>query len=158
MTTIRIPVSRPATIERPEGNAASADTLAETLYTAAGRYEEFSDEVVTLSRLDSVWWGESFASYQDAASTVGSEHGRMARTLQRVARATTSYADTLRDLLRTYDDLVERKSGLDGERQQLIADVRGATEPTPAEVAPRTSAISCCRSPSRPDLRSTRSS
>ena len=135
MTAIRIPASRPAEVKPPEGDPASADTLAEALYAASGRYEEFADEAVTLSNLQSIWWGESFEAYQGAAATVGGEHARMATTIERVARATTSYADTLRDLERSYDDLVERKTALDGNRDLLIEEVRRAEDPTPAEVA-----------------------
>ena len=56
--TIEVPASQPATLPEPPGDAAQCDTLAETLYTAAARYEEFGEEATQLHNLTGYWWGE----------------------------------------------------------------------------------------------------
>ncbi|MBC9732523.1 alpha/beta hydrolase [Nocardioides marmotae] len=131
---IEVPPSQPETVVKPEGNPAGADTLAERLYTAAGRYEEFSDETAQIQWIGG-WYGDAADAYREATTEAGGEHASMATTVQRVARAVTAYADTLRDLLRTYEEQVDRKEALDGRRTALIADINATAEATPEVVA-----------------------
>lgn len=131
---IEVPPSQPDRIIEPEGDPAAADTLATTLYTAAGRYEEVADTAAE------VWWvtgwtGDAADAYGEATKSAGDEHAAMATTVQRVGRAVTAYADTLRDLSRTYEELVDRKGSLDGRRTALLADIDAVTEATPEVVA-----------------------
>ncbi|WP_210438931.1 alpha/beta hydrolase [Nocardioides xinjiangensis] len=132
--TIEIPASVPARLERPEGDAGGADALATTLYTAAGRYEEFADRSRELQELGS-WAGVAYQGYKEASAKASGEHAAMATTVRRVARGVTAFADTLRDLVSDHDDLVERKRGLDDRRAQLIADINAATDATDNEIA-----------------------
>jgi uncharacterized protein YukE len=132
--TIEVPPSQPAQVVRPEGDPGGADTLAEALHSASGRYEEFADETARIQWIGG-WYGDAADAYRAATAEAGGEHEAMARTVERVGRAVSAYADTLRDLLRTHDDLVERKSALDGQRDGLIADINATTEATPEVVA-----------------------
>lgn len=132
--TIEVPASVPAQLRKPEGDAGGADTLATTIHAAAGRYEEFADRCRELQTLGS-WTGIAYASYQEASGTASTEHTAMATTVRRVGRGVTAFADTLRDLLRDHEDLVERKRGLDDRRTALIADINAATDVTDAEIA-----------------------
>jgi hypothetical protein len=124
--TIEVPASAPARIRRPEGDAGGADTLASTLYAASGRYEEFGDRSRELQDLGG-WAGVAYQSYKEASSKASGEHSAMATTVRRVARGVTAFADTLRDLLRDHEELVERKRGLDDRRTTLIG--RSDTSP-----------------------------
>ena len=133
-TVIEVPASQPAQVRRPEGDGGGADALAESLYTAAGRFEEVSDEAATMLALGS-WFGGAYESYRGTATEVTGEHAAMSRTVQRVARAVTAYADTLRDLLRTWEDQVGRKQALDDRRRQLLADIEAAVDPSENDVA-----------------------
>lgn len=132
--TIDVPPSQPPRVVKPEGDATGADELAETLYTTAGRYEEVSDEAAQIQYVQG-WIGDAADAYRGATATAGSEHAAMATTVQRVGRAVTAYADTLRDLLRTYDEQVDRKEALDARRTALIADINATAEATPDVVA-----------------------
>ncbi|NHC21846.1 hypothetical protein G6553_01480 [Nocardioides sp. IC4_145] len=132
--TIDVPPSQPAEVVRPEGDPGGADTLAEALHTASGRYEEFSDETARIQWIGG-WYGDAADAYREATAEAGEEHAAMARTVERVGRAVTAYADTLRDLLRTYEEQVDRKEALDARRSALIADINAATEATPDVVA-----------------------
>ena len=132
--TIEIPASVPAQIKKPEGDAGGADGLATTIYAAAGRYEEFADRCRELQELGS-WAGIAYRSYKEASGEASTEHSAMATTVRRVGRGVTAFADTLRDLLRDHEDLVERKRGLDDRRTALIADINAATEATDNEIA-----------------------
>lgn len=132
--TIEVPASVPAQIRKPEGDAGGADALAATLYTAAGRYEEFADRSRQLQDLGS-WAGVAYQSYKEASGEASGEHSRMATTVRRVGRGVTAFADTLRDLLRGHEELVERKRGLDDRRTQLIADITAAVDPTDDDIA-----------------------
>ncbi|MCY7401551.1 MAG: alpha/beta hydrolase family protein [Nocardioides sp.] len=132
--TIEVPASVPARIGKPEGDAGGADALAATLYTAAGRYEEFADRSKELQNLGS-WTGIAYDAYKIASGTASGEHSAMATTVRRVGRGVTAFADTLGDLVRDHDELVERKRGLDERRTALIADINAATEATENEIA-----------------------
>ncbi len=132
--TIEIPASVPAQVKKPEGDAGGADGLATTIYAAAGRYEEFADRCRELQELGS-WAGIAYQSYKEASGEASTEHSAMATTVRRVGRGVTAFADTLRDLLRDHEDLVERKRGLDDRRTALIADINAATEATDNEIA-----------------------
>ncbi|NYE35863.1 pimeloyl-ACP methyl ester carboxylesterase [Nocardioides cavernae] len=132
--TIEIPASVPAQLKKPEGDAGGADTLATTLYAAAGRYEEFADRAKQLQDLGS-WTGVAYRSYKEASGEASGEHSAMATTVRRVGRGVTAFADTLRDLLREHEELVERKRSLDARRTQLIADINAATDPTENDIA-----------------------
>ena len=81
---IDVPVSRP-TLERPQGDAGGADSLATTLYRAASRYEDFSDEATQLGDLHSSWWGDAYDAYRGAAGGASEEHSRMSDTVRRCA-------------------------------------------------------------------------
>lgn len=132
--TIEVPGSAPAQIKKPEGDPGGADALAATLYTAAGRYEEFADRSKELQSLGS-WTGIAYAAYKEATATASGEHTAMGTTVRRVARGVTGFADTLRDLIRDHDELIERKRGLDERRTALIADINAATGATENEIA-----------------------
>lgn len=132
--TIEVPASVPAQIKKPEGDPGGADTLANTLYAASARYEEFSDRAQGLQDLGS-WTGIAYDAYKRASGKASGEHAAMGTTVRRVARGVTGFADTLRDLVRDHEDLVERKRGLDDRRTALIADINAATGATPNEIA-----------------------
>ena len=132
--TIEIPASVPAQLKKPEGDPGGSDTLATTLYSAAGRYEEFADRSHELQQLGS-WAGVAYRAYQEASTEASGQHSAMATTVRRVARGVTAFADTLRDLISDHEDLVERKRGLDERRTALIADINAATDPTEADIA-----------------------
>lgn len=131
--TIEVPAPQPE-IRRPDGDPGGADSLAQALYATAGRYEEFADAGEGLRDL-SGWWGSAYTAYQEAAGTASGEHVSLARTVKRVANAVTAYADTLRDLLRTYDELRDRRTALDGDRADLIADINATTDATPSDIS-----------------------
>lgn len=131
---IDVPVSRP-TLERPQGDAGGADSLATTLYRAASRYEDFAEEATQLGDLHSSWWGDAYDAYRGAAGGASDEHSRMSDTVRRVGRAVSAYADNLRVHKRTHDDLVEAKAAADGDRTQLVQDVQAATDVTEAQIA-----------------------
>lgn len=132
-TVITVPASVPARIDPPQGDADGSDTLATTLYATAARFEEFADRCTEMPTLGE-WAGIAYRSYVAASSRAAGEHAAMARTVQRVARGVTAFADTLRDLVRDHDDLVGRKLILDVRRGQLLSDINAAAEATPAEV------------------------
>ncbi|GAA1916278.1 alpha/beta hydrolase [Nocardioides hwasunensis] len=132
--TIEVPASVPAQVKKPEGDAGGSDALATTLYEAAGRYEEFADRAQEVQDLGS-WAGVAYAAYKEASGTASTEHAAMGVTVRRVARGVTAFTDTLRDLLRDHDDLLERKRGLDDRRTTLIADIDAAVDVTEAQVA-----------------------
>lgn len=132
--TIEIPASVPAQLRRPEGDPGGIDILADTLYAAAARYEEFSDRATGLQTLGS-WAGSAYEAYKEASGEASGEHAAMATTVRRVGRGVTAFADTLRDLVREHEELVERKRRLDERRTQLIAEINAATDPTEGEVA-----------------------
>ncbi|WP_121256268.1 alpha/beta hydrolase [Nocardioides ferulae] len=131
--TIEVPASQP-TIRRPEGQPGGSDTLAETLYTAASRYEEFADEADQLLAPRG-FSGQGQNAYQAAGGKAAGEHRAMATTVERVARAVTAYADTLRDLLREWQELSDRQDVLDDRRTALIADINATTDATEAQIA-----------------------
>ncbi|WP_110181286.1 alpha/beta hydrolase [Nocardioides solisilvae] len=122
---IEVPSEVPA-IERPEGNPAAADSLAEALYTTAARYEEFGDNAASLQNFDGSWRGAAYAAYKEAAAKASGEHSSMAATVKRVAHAVTSYADTLRDLRRTHEQLSDRRTNLNARTASLLEDIRAA--------------------------------
>lgn len=132
--TIEVPASAPAQLRKPEGDPGGTDGLASTLYTAAARYEEFADRANELQSLGS-WAGIAYAAYKQASTTASGEHAAMGTTVRRVARGVTGFADTLRDLLRDHDDLVERKRGLDDRRTALITDINATSDATPDVIA-----------------------
>lgn len=123
--TIEVPASVPARLRRPEGDPGGADALATTLYAAAGRYEEFADRAREVSILGS-WTGMAYQAYKEASAEASGEHSAMSTTVRRVGRGVTAFADSLRDLVRDHEELVERKRGLDERRTQLISDINGA--------------------------------
>ncbi|GAB2456489.1 hypothetical protein GCM10027062_40890 [Nocardioides hungaricus] len=131
--TVDVPPSQPE-IRRPEGEPSGADALAETLYTASGRFEEVADRASQLLTL-SGWFGAAADAYRGATSRASGEHTAMSRTVQRVGRAVTAYADTLRDLLATWRQLTDRKRVLDDRRAALLADIAATAEATPEAVA-----------------------
>ncbi|WP_101523458.1 alpha/beta hydrolase [Nocardioides houyundeii] len=131
--TINVPAAEPE-MTAPKGEAGSADTLADTLYAVAGRYEEVGDTAETLRPMNGVWTGDAYQAYQDAAGRVSTEHSAMGTTVKRVAHAVTAYADNLRDLKRAYWDLKDRRTALDATRSTLISDIESAVDLTPAQV------------------------
>ena len=133
-TVIEVPPSEPAQVRRPEGDAGGADSLAEQLYTASGRYEEMADEAGQLQVLGA-WFGTAYDTYLEKSQRVATEHDAMARTVERVGRAVTAYADTLRDLTRDWEQQVDRKTALDGRRRQLLADIEATIDPSEDVVA-----------------------
>lgn len=130
--TIEIPASRP-TLRKPEGDAGGCDSLSETLYAVSGRYEQFGEEATQLQSVRS-FRGDAYDAYKTATGKASGEHSAMARTVERVGRAVTSYADNLREHLVDHDYLVERKTALDRDREDLIRDVNTAGEATPEEI------------------------
>jgi hypothetical protein len=132
--TIEVPASVPAEIKKPEGDPGGVDSLATTLYTAAARYEEFADRSRELQDLGS-WTGIAYDAYKEASGVASTEHAAMSTTVRRVGRGVTSFADTLRDLLRDHEELLERKRGLDEWRTALIADINAAVDPTEDTIA-----------------------
>ena len=136
MSTVTIDVPAPvAQIPRPDGNPASAESLAESLYAVAGRYEEFGDAATSLQDLNDGWWGQAYTAYREAAGKASGEHASMAATIKRVGHAVSSYADTLTDLLRDHEQLADRRTALNGTRAQLIIDINATVEATPAVVS-----------------------
>lgn len=133
-TVIEVPASQPAVVRKPQGDAAEADVLAESLYTAAARYEEVGDEAGQLQALAG-WYGTAYDAYLAATKDVATEHSAMAHTVRRVGRSVTSYADTLRDLLRDWEVVVEVKSTLDERRRTLLADIEATTDPSENDIA-----------------------
>lgn len=133
MTTILVPASKP-TIRKPDGDAGGCDDFAQTLYTAAGRLEEFGDEATQLRDLRSGWHGVAYDAYRTASGKASGEHSAMSTSVKRVGRAVTAYADTLRDHLREWEGLVDRKSTLDSDRDSLVTKINEATDPTPEEI------------------------
>jgi uncharacterized protein YukE len=126
--TVEVPAARP-TIRTPDGDVGGAEALAEQLFTASSRYEEFGDEAASLRQLSDGWWGDAFEAYRRASASARDEHDALARTLERVARAATSYAETLRRLKAEADDLVDRRTRLDHLRQELLDDIASAAAP-----------------------------
>ena len=131
---IEVPASVPALLHKPEGDPAGVDSLATTLYATSGRYEEFADRAHELQGLAS-WQGLAYDAYKVASTEASAEHSAMSTTVRRVARGVTGFADTLRDLVRAYDDLVELKSDLDSRRTALIADINAAVDVTENHIA-----------------------
>ena len=132
--TIEVPASVPARLRRPEGDPGGADALATTLYAAAGRYEEFADRAREVQTLGS-WTGVAYQAYKEASAEASGEHSAMSTTVRRVGRGVTAFTDTLRDLVRDHEELVERKRGLDERRTQLISDINGAVDPSDDAIA-----------------------
>lgn len=130
---IEVPSSRPAALPEPDGDPASIDALADTLAVVGSRYEEFGDEAVVLREIRT-WSGEAFDRYRPAADRVAREHEAMARTVERVARAAYAHADTLRDLRRTWQGLVDRRDAIDEDRSTLIADIEATTDATETQI------------------------
>lgn len=131
--TITIPASEPE-IKKPEGSVSSIEALATALFSAAGRYDEFA-ELATTSKTAPGWYGPTSEAYAAACGRASGEHTTMATTVRRVARVCSAHADTLRDLQRDADTLVDTKSTLDSRRQQLIADCDAAPDATGTELA-----------------------
>jgi hypothetical protein len=132
MTTIQIPASEPQ-IRRPGGSPGAVDALAQALYAAAGRYEEFGD-LAASARAVPGWYGDAYDAYAGAAGRASGEHATMATTVKRVAHVCSGYAETLTDLQRACDDLADRLRWLDGSRDTLIADVNATKDATPDEI------------------------
>ncbi|MCY7402569.1 MAG: alpha/beta hydrolase [Nocardioides sp.] len=128
--TILVPPSQPQTIRKPEGDPGGADTFAETLHLASARNEAFADGAES-GQLIFGFVGDTMDAYREACTQVGGEHQTMADTVERVGRAVTAYADTLRDLVRDWEGLVELKSSLDDRRTTLVADIDATVETTP---------------------------
>ncbi|WP_181309524.1 alpha/beta hydrolase [Nocardioides campestrisoli] len=134
--TVTIPVPAPLPpVTRPEGDPGMADSLAERLYTTASRFEEFGDTAASAKDGAGVWFGQAFEAYRGAASRASGEHASMAATVKRVAHGVTAYADTLRDLLRSYEQLRDRRTALHGQRDDLISDIESTLDPTPQILA-----------------------
>lgn len=127
MSTIMIPASEPAELLRPEGDPAGVDDFASTLFTVCSRYEEFADRARAASVVP-YYLGQTQLKYAEVASRAAAEHDNLGQTSRRVARACVAYADTLRDLIRDFDDLVERRSDLDSRRVALIEQINASTE------------------------------
>ncbi len=131
--TIDIPASEP-TIRRPQGSPGAIDGVAQAIYVAAGRYEEFGDLAATAKAVPG-WYGEAYDAYAGAAGRASGEHATMGGALKRVGHVCSGHADTLRDLQRDCHELENTKLWLDGSRANLIADVKAAGDATPEEVA-----------------------
>lgn len=124
---IPIPPSEPELIE-PEGGA-TVNGLAEVLYKASARYEEYVDHgQVATGSLVNGWFGDAKNAYAEAAKKTIDDHDTMATTLERVGRAVTAYADNLAEHLTTYSDLVTRKSDADLDREGLIQKIQAAPD------------------------------
>ena len=106
---IEVPPSVPAEVRGPGGDAAAADVLASALHAAAARFEE--------------------------VRCVSARHEAMARTVERVGRAVSAYADALRGLTRDCEEQVDRKVALDERRRSLLADLEAAGGPGPDDLA-----------------------
>lgn len=128
MSAIVIPASEPELIE-PEGDADGVDDFATVIYAVCSRYEEFSDRAQVAAEIR-YFYGVTQKKYVEAAGRAAGEHENLAQTARRVARACSAHADTLRDLDRDYDDLVERKRDLDSRRTSLIEEINAATDVT----------------------------
>lgn len=128
MSAIVIPPSEPQLIE-PEGDAEGVDDFATVIFAVCSRYEEFSDRAHAASSIP-YYYGVAQQKYVEAAGRAAEEHENLGQTARRVARACSAYADTLRDLVRDHDDLVERKRDLDSRRTNLIEEINSATEVT----------------------------
>lgn len=128
MSAIVIPPSEPELVE-PEGDADGVDDFATVIFAVCSRYEEFSDRAQVAADIR-YFYGVTQKKYVEAAGRAAEEHENLGQTARRVARACSAYADTLRDLGRDYDDLVERKRDLDSRRTNLIEEINAATEVT----------------------------
>ncbi|MFC6286345.1 alpha/beta hydrolase [Nocardioides sp. GCM10027113] len=131
---IEVPPSRPTRVRRPEGEPGGADALATSLFTASARFEEVADEADRLQVLGT-WHGVAHDAYREQGHRIAGEHSAMARAVQRVGRAVTAYADTLRDLVREWEQQVDRKAALDERRRALLADIEASRDPGEGEVA-----------------------
>ena len=131
--TIEIPASEPP-IRKPQGSPGAIDGVAQAIYVAAGRYEEFGDLAATAKAVPG-WYGEAYDAYAGAAGRASGEHATMGAALKRVGHVCSGHADTLRDLQRDCHELENTKLWLDGSRTNLIADVKAAGDATPEEVA-----------------------
>ena len=132
--TIVVPRSEPAEIRRPEGDAGRADALAQSLYSASGRYEQMADTADDLRTVEG-WVGRSMDAYAEASGRIATEHAAMATTVERVGRSVTAYADTLRDLDVEWETLTATKRSLDRQRQDLLDEIARTTDATEADVA-----------------------
>ncbi len=130
--TIEVPPQQDV-LPKPEGDPGGADALANVLYAAAARYEEFADSAKTLQSL--MWRGLAYDAYKVASGKASGEHTRMSETVRKVGRGVTGFADTLRDLTRTHDDLCERRLGLNTARAWLISDINSVADATPAIIS-----------------------
>lgn len=88
--TIEIPASEP-TIRKPESSPGAIDGVAQAIYVAAGRYEEFGDLAAT-ARAVPGWYGDAYAAYSGAAGRASGEHATMGTTLKRVAHVCSGHA------------------------------------------------------------------
>jgi hypothetical protein len=121
-----IPVSEPE-IVKPQGSPGGIEGCATTLYSVASRYEEFG-ELTGSAIIVPGWTGPAHQAYGKAAKRASGEHTRLASALRQVAHACSGHADTLVDLLREYERLVDVKRALDGRRAELVSDVSAAVD------------------------------
>lgn len=121
-------------IERPDGEPAAAESLAETLLQGAARILEFADEAALLAAPRSLWVGPAAAAYQDHAQRFARAHEPMGETLKRVARGVDAFAEQLRELQSTHTTVSSDITAYGRERANLIADLNRATEADEAEL------------------------
>lgn len=134
MTTIYVPASEPAAVQRPEGDPGEADALSRALHRGAAGFDQVSD-VAAGVRVVPGWTGDAAQSYASSVQETAGEHQRLVATLGRVSRAVSVYADELRELRHVADDLEEQKAALDGQRRDLLADIEATREATPEALA-----------------------
>ncbi|SJN29374.1 hypothetical protein FM104_06475 [Microbacterium esteraromaticum] len=127
MTTIQIPASI-GYPERPDGEPASAETLASTLLQGSASIAEFADEADRLSTPTPLWQGEASAAYAAHAQKFAKAHEPMGETLKRVARGVDVFAEQLRELQSEHTTIVGQVTAYDRDRAALMADVAESTE------------------------------
>lgn len=132
--TVVVPRSEPTEIRRPEGDAGQADSLAQSLHSASGRYEQMADTADDLRNVEG-WIGRSMDAYGQATGRTATEHSAMSTTVERVGRSVTAYADTLRDLLVEWETLTATKRSLDRQRQDLLDEIARTDGASEADVA-----------------------
>ncbi len=132
--TIEIPASEP-TIRRPQGSPGAIDGVAQAIYVAAGRYEEFGDLAATAKAVPG-WYGEAYDAYAGAAGTGvgGARHdGRRRSSGWRTSAAGTPTPCATSSATAT--SWRTPSCGWTARATNLIADVKAAEDATPEEVA-----------------------
>ncbi|QIK77088.1 alpha/beta hydrolase [Nocardioides piscis] len=132
MSTIIVPASEPAELLEPKGDPAGIDDFATVVFAVCSRHAEFADRAHAATAVPH-YLGRTRRAYVRAAGRASAEQEALAQTARRVARTCAAHADTLRDLGRTHDDLVERKRHLDGRRAALADEIESSVEASEAQ-------------------------